>query len=79
MSDGEDVNLVGGDQEGDVVGKPPDPGSPDHEVVRKAIDRTPGLRPAGDGCDRQVDGGKEGKAQAGVALLVPSGRLFDLS
>ena len=79
MSYREDLDLVLGDQVGDVVGKPPDREPPHDQVLSETIDLPPGSRPADDGLDRQVDGGKKGETQAGMAPLVPPCGLFELS
>ncbi|MHB1447343.1 MAG: hypothetical protein ACYCZV_17070 [Acidimicrobiales bacterium] len=42
-----------------------------HNALHASVEPTIG------GLDRQIDGGKEGKTQAGVAVLVPSGGFFE--
>jgi hypothetical protein len=79
VSDREDVNLSFGHQVGDVVGKPGHPYSSHVEVLGQPVDRRSGSRPPNKKLDSSIDRRQESEAQAGVALLVPLGGVFELS
>lgn len=79
VSDCQDVNLLLGDQVGQVVRKPRHWDTSNVEVGGKPIDSPSDSRRANERPDRAVNRSEEGQPQAGVTLFVPPCGVLDFS